>query len=97
MALVALHGPGLVHAGVTADVATGDDYSRSREAALGIWARADAADGVVYRARHDDSQMSVAVFDRSSDAIEVVGSAGLDDDPSWLASMARRYGFDFVP
>jgi hypothetical protein len=97
LALVALHGPGLVHAGVTASVATGDNYSRSREAALGIWAPADGADGVAYRARHDDSEMSVAVFDRASDAIEVVRSAGLDDDPTWLASMALRYGFDFVP
>lgn len=95
--LVALHGPGLVRAGVTAAVATGDDYPRSRETALGIWARGDHPDGVVYRARPDDGEMSVALFDRASDAIEVVGSAALDDDPRWLASMASRYGFDFVP
>lgn len=95
--LVALHGPGLVRAGVTAAVTTGDDYPRSREAACGIWRRPEHPEGVVYRARHDDGELSVALFDRASDAIEVVGSSSLDDDPQWSASMALRYGFDFVP
>ncbi len=96
-ALVALHGPGLARAGVSAAVATGDDYPRSRDAARGIWARPERPDGVVYRARHDDGELSVALFDRASDAIEADRSAALDDDPRWLASMASRYGFDFVP
>ena len=95
--LVSLHGPGLVGAGVTAAVATGDDYPRSCETALGIWGRADHPDGVAYRARDDDGEMSVALFDRAADAIEVVGSAALDDDPRWLASMASRYVFEFAP
>jgi hypothetical protein len=97
MTLVALHGPGLARAGVSATVTTGDNYARSREVARGIWARPERPDGVTYRARHDDGELSVALFDRASDAIEVVGSAALDDDPRWLASMALRYGFDFVP
>jgi RES domain len=97
VALVALHGPGLVRAGVSAAATTGDDYPRSREAARGIWARLERPDGMIYRARHDDGELSVALFDRASDAIEVVGSASLDDDPRWLASMARRYGVDFTP
>ncbi len=95
--LVALHGPGLARAGVSATVTTGDHYAWSREVARGIWGRPERPDGVTYRARHDDGELSVALFDRASDAIEVVGSASLDEDPQWLASMARRYGFDFVP
>lgn len=97
VALVVLHGPGLARAGVSATATTGDDYPRSRERARGIWAMPERPDGVTYRARHDDGELSVALFDRASDAIEVVGSAPLDDDPRWLASMALRYGFDFVP
>ena len=95
--LVALHGPGLARAGVSAAVATGDDYLQSRETARGIWAWPEQPDGVVYRARHDDGELSVALFDRASDAIEVVDSVPLDDDVRWLASMALRYGLDFVP
>jgi hypothetical protein len=97
VALVVLHGPGLARAGMSAAATTGDDYPRSREIARGIWARPERPDGVTYRARHDDGELSVGLFDRASDAIEVVGSAALGDDPRWLASMARRYGFDFVP
>ncbi|MFI5250490.1 MAG: RES family NAD+ phosphorylase [Gemmatimonadales bacterium] len=95
--LIALHGPGLARAGVSAAVATGDDYLRSRETARGLWATPEQPDGVVYRARHDDGEMSVALFDRASDAIEVADSLPLDDDVRWLASMALRYGFEFVP
>jgi hypothetical protein len=95
--LLALHGPGLARAGVTATATAGDDDPRSREVARSIWARPEHLDGLTYRARHDDGELSVALFDRASDAIEVVGSAALDDDPRWLASMASRYGFDFIP
>jgi len=97
VALVVLHGPGLARAGVTAVATTGDDYPRSREAADGIWARPDCFDGLIYRSRHDDGELSVALFDRASDAVEVVGSADLDDDRQWLASVAQRYGVDFAP
>jgi RES domain len=97
VAVIALHGPGLARAGVSAAVTAGDDYPRSRETARGIWVRPEHHDGVTYRARHDDGELSVALFDRASEAIEVVASAPLDDDPRWLASMAGRYGFDFVP
>jgi hypothetical protein len=95
--LVALHGPGLARAGVSAAVATGDDYLRSRETARGLWATPEQPDGVVYRARHDDGELSVALFDRASDAVEVADSVPLDDDVRWLASMAPRYDFEFVP
>jgi len=61
------------------------------------WARPEHPDGVTYRARHDDGEMSVALFDRAADAIEVVESVPLDDDPPWLASLAIRYGVEFIP
>lgn len=95
--VVVLHGPGLMRAGLTAAVTTGDDYPRSREAAHGFWVRPERFDGLIYRARHDDGELSVALFDRASDAVEVVASADLDDDHRWLASMAQRYGIDFAP
>jgi hypothetical protein len=97
MAIVALHGPGLVRAGISAAATTGDDDPRSRQMAHRIWAGPEHPDGVTYRARHDDGEMSVALFDRAADAIEVVESVPLDDDPPWLASLAIPYGVEFIP
>ena len=97
VSLVVLHGPGLARAGVTAAVTTGDDYPRSRGVAHDLWARPEHFDGSIYRARHDDGELSVALFDRAADAVEVVGAADLDDDRQWLALLSLRYGVDFAP
>jgi hypothetical protein len=78
-------------------VTTGDDYPRSRGVAQGLWGRPEHFDGLIYRARHDDGELSVALFDRAADAVEVVGSADLDDDRQWLALLSLRFGVDFAP
>jgi hypothetical protein len=52
---------------------------------------------LIYRARHDDGEWSVALFDRAADAVEVIGPADLDDDRQWLALLSLRYGVDFAP
>lgn len=48
----------------------------------------DAPDGIRYRARHDDSGYSVALFDRAREALHVLQSTPLTD-PSLAADLAR--------
>lgn len=92
-----LHGRGLARAGMTATISTGADYSVSRAAALAIWSRHADIDGIEYRARHDDGELSLALFDRASDAIVERPRVRLTDDRAWYAQLPGRYGFDFIP
>ncbi|CAN5333133.1 RES family NAD+ phosphorylase [soil metagenome] len=91
--LVALHGPGLARVGATAAVVSGP-YALTRLWSLALHQHPDAADGIRYRARHDDDSFAVALFDRAADSIaererrELLAPESIIDMGVWLA----RYG-----
>ena len=58
---------GLIHHGVTADICAGDDYSISQRFAADLFAELPNADGIAYRARHNNGQICYAIFDRVGD------------------------------
>jgi hypothetical protein len=89
--LVPLHGPGLARLGTTAEPATTSDYSLSRAWSRSFWEHADTPDGLVYRSRHDDSALCVALYDRAGNDLAIVDDRTLTDDPKLLAKLLRKY------
>lgn len=67
--LVAMHGQALRAHGADAGVVQGP-YSITWEWSAAFHDHADAPDGIHYRARHDDSGFSVALFERARDRVE---------------------------
>ena len=90
--LVILHGSGLARAGITADVANGSDYRQSQLWARALWEHVEGPDGLIYRSRHDDSALCVAVFDRAGKSLAMLEDQVLTDDPVKLARLLKRYG-----
>jgi hypothetical protein len=90
--LVPIHGSSLAQLGVTADLASGSDYAASRLWSRALWKHSDKPDGLLYRPRHDDSALSVAVYDRARDGLAIVGDHPLTEDAQQLARLLRRYG-----
>ena len=90
--LVPVHGPSLARLGVTAELASGIDYRASRFWSRALWEHSDEPDGILYRSRHDDSALSVAVYDRAKDGLVIVGDRSLSEDAQQLAGLLRRYG-----
>jgi RES domain len=89
--LVPLHGSKLARLGVTAEVASGSDYTLSQQSSRALWEHSDAPDGILYRPRHDDSAFCVAIYERAKDALGVVQEDSLVEDPQKLARLLRRY------
>jgi hypothetical protein len=97
--LVALHGPGLAHAGVAGEVTAGLDYDLSRTTALRLWRHPQAPDGIRYSCRHDNAEYAIALFDRGlevSPALQVEESIALDTDVSLLARWVEKYGIGVI-
>jgi hypothetical protein len=90
--LVPIHGPSLARLGVTAELASGNDYAASQLWSRALWEHDDQPDGILYRSRHDDSALCVAVYDRVKDGLVMVQDQSLADDPQQLARLLRRYG-----
>jgi hypothetical protein len=90
--LVPIHGPSLARLGVTAELASGTDYAVSRLWSRALWEHSDKVDGILYRSRHDDSALCVAVYDRAKDGLAIVGDRSLSEDAQQLARLLRRYG-----
>ena len=76
--LVAMHGKALRAHGADASVAQGP-YPITWAWSAALHAHPDAPDGVRYRARHDDSGFSVALFVRGEGKVEHLGSVELLD------------------
>ena len=89
---VALHGPGLARLGVTAELATGNDYESSQRLSRALWEHSDKPDGILYRSRHDDSALCMAVYNRVQDGFAIARDESLVGDPQQLARLLRRYG-----
>ena len=79
--LAPIHGTSLARLGVTAELASGSDYERSQLWSRALWEHSDRPDGVLYRSRHDDSALCVAVFDRAKDILAIVRDEPTDSGP----------------
>jgi hypothetical protein len=88
--LVAMHGSGLARLGVTAELASGSDYAGSQLWSRALWEHSDKPDGILYRPRHDDSALCVAVYDRAKDGLAIGGDHSLSEDAQQLARLLRR-------
>lgn len=85
--LAAMHGKALRPHGADASVVHGP-YPLAWEWSAAFHAHPDAPDGIWYRARHDDSGFSVALFERARDKVEHLGSVELLD-PVFARELAR--------
>jgi len=90
--LVSIHGSRLARWGVTAELASGSNYAGSQLWSRALWEHSDQPDGILYRSRHDDSALCVAVYNRAKDGLAVVLDHSLAEDPQQLARLLRRYG-----
>lgn len=95
--LIRFVGPGLAKLGATAEVPhSGLPYDVPQ-----IWSKAlhdhpVMADGITYHARHDDTEICYALFDRArAKLVERSRSENLDQD--WFWECADRYGIGLVP
>lgn len=80
-----------------AEVASGSDYPGSQLWSRALWNHSDKPDGLLYRSRHDDSGLSVALYDRAKDALAVVDNHTLTEDPKQLSKLLRRYALGLTP
>lgn len=91
--LVSMHGRGLRKHGADASVVQGP-YDVTWAWSAAFHAHPDAPDGILYRARHDDSGLAVALFERARGKVEHLDSRGLMSPASAreLAEWLDRYG-----
>ena len=90
--LVPIYGAGLVRLGVTAELASGSGYGDSQLWSRALWAHPDKPDGILYRSRHDDSALCVAVYNRAKNGLAIVRDDSLTEDSRQLARLLKRYG-----
>jgi hypothetical protein len=86
-----MHGSNLARLGVTAEMASGSDYAGSQLWSRALWEHSDQPDGILYRSRHDDSALCVALYDRAKDGLAIVQDRSLAEDARELARLLRRY------
>jgi len=95
--LVDLTGPGLARLCADERLASGN-HAGARRWALALWAHPSSPDGLLYRARHDPSRRSVAIFDRAEGHLDVRHLGGLLDplNARLVADILDTYGFGLV-
>lgn len=74
-----LVGSALWTSGIDLRITGGNDYSSSQAWSRAIYERRELVDGIVYPSRHNNQIYSVALFDRSQDAVEFRKSGALFD------------------
>lgn len=101
--LLDLTGNGLAMMGETAELACftpsidKGGYRRSQQVAQRAYReRADLA-GLLYRCRHDPSQLAVALFDRAKGSLALEGTARLADDRKLVTACLVHYGQHEAP
>lgn len=67
--LVHCHGEGLKHNGLDSQISSSVDRGSTQSMARVFYEHDDRPDGLIYRARHDDDQLSVALFNRATDKL----------------------------
>jgi hypothetical protein len=85
--LVAMHSKALRAHGADASVVQGP-YPITWEWSAAFHAHPSAPDGICYRARHDDSGFSIALFERAQSKVEHTGSVDLLD-PMFARELAQ--------
>jgi hypothetical protein len=95
--LVDLSGAGLARIGADERLCSGE-YDVAQQWALALWQHPATVDGLHYRARHDPSRTSVALFDRAASAVTIVGDGGLlaDANKALLAAILDTYQFSLL-
>ncbi len=97
--LVDLRGNGLARIGADEALCAGPDYGVSQAWSAAIHDHPKAPDGLIYRARHDPSRFSVALFDRVSPVIRArsVGKSFVDPkNERLLADLLDTYDFGLI-
>jgi len=97
MKLVKFFGNGLARLGATAEVIhSSPPYVIPHRWSSALHAHKDAFDGIAYSSRHNDDEICVALFDRSSGKIhEAVRETDLDQD--WFYALANHHGVAIAP
>jgi hypothetical protein len=97
LVLVRLSGPGLAAVGATAEITHGGlPYGAPQAWSAALHAHPIVADGIAYTARHDDSELCYAIYDRAHDAVvEVDRETSLDSHGFW--TLAEHYGVGRAP
>lgn len=92
--LIDLSGPGLAQIGADERLCSGE-HETAQQWSLALWQHPAVVDGLYYRARHDPSRMSVALFDRAAPAVAVVRDGVLLDGrhQALLADILETYQF----
>lgn len=97
LTLIRLAGPGLARLGATAEVAhSGLPYTVPQAWSLALLRHPIGADGIAYHARHDDTAVCYALFDRAASAVEELERV-VDLDQEWFWTIADRYGVGLAP
>jgi len=97
--VVDLTGSGLSNIRADARLTAGDDYGLSQRWGRELFDHSQRPDGVLYRARHDQSRLSLALFNRASDAVSetLLGSLFDARNQSLLADILRTYKIALLP
>ena len=95
--LVDISGPGVVHIGADARLATGDHQVAQRWSRA-LWSHPSQIDGIYYRARHDLSQVCGAIFERTEPIfdINVTQSCTSRSFRETLATILKTYQFGLI-
>lgn len=97
LTFIDLTGPGLAIAGATAELPhSGLPYDVARAWSKALLDHPVNADGIAYHARHDDTELCYAIFDRAGSAIEEV-SRELDLDQDWFWRTGATYRIGLAP
>ena len=90
--LIRLAGSGLARLGATAEVThSGLPYDVPQAWSAALFRHPIGADGIAYHARHDDTELCYAIFDRSASPIDEVDRE-VDLDRDWFWRIAEHYG-----
>jgi hypothetical protein len=92
-----LSGPGLAQIGADERLCSGE-HEVAQQWSFALWRHRQSVDGLYYRARHDPSRMSVALFDRVAPVVSIVRDGGLIDDrhQALLAAILDTYQFSLL-
>lgn len=92
--LVDLSGPGLAQIGAHERRCSGE-HDVAQQWSLALCRHPARVDGLYYRARHDPSRISVALFDRAATAVDIIRDGGLVEDRhrALLAEIVDAYQF----
>ncbi len=97
--VVDLSGPGSAQIQADARLTAGGDYGLSQRWGRTIFEHPQRPDGVLYRARHDQNRLSLALFSRASDALTETLQGGLFEPNTrpLLTEILREYKIALLP